>query len=203
MHTDVPEFRGLNRKIVPQWLLVVMHHSGCFDDGGSDRDRHHLVLATSRAARSRTGPTAPTAPPVRASEPRQHRARARHRHGVPRRRPGRAGGERRMPADPAGLRARRRGRRAWVLRDADGARASPTTAGTSCGSRSRGRRTASPTRRSATPGATTPTTSTLDTVLDALVRRPVARASGVDATSRDARPRAPLIDEYVRFPVVT
>ena len=32
VHTDVPEFRGLNRKVVPQWLLVVMHHSGLFDD---------------------------------------------------------------------------------------------------------------------------------------------------------------------------
>ena len=31
MHTDVPEFRGLNRKLVPQWFLVVMHHSGLFD----------------------------------------------------------------------------------------------------------------------------------------------------------------------------
>jgi hypothetical protein len=32
VHTDVPEFRGINRKVVPQWLLVVMHHSGLFDD---------------------------------------------------------------------------------------------------------------------------------------------------------------------------
>ena len=31
VHTDVPEFRGANRKNVPQWLLVVMHHSGLFD----------------------------------------------------------------------------------------------------------------------------------------------------------------------------
>jgi hypothetical protein len=31
VHTDVPEFRGANRKILPQWLLVVMHHSGLFD----------------------------------------------------------------------------------------------------------------------------------------------------------------------------
>jgi hypothetical protein len=32
VHTDVPEFRGCNRKVVPQWLLVVMHHSGLFDE---------------------------------------------------------------------------------------------------------------------------------------------------------------------------
>jgi hypothetical protein len=38
-HTDVPEFRGLHRKLVPQWLLVVMHHSGLFD-------RWRLPIAT-------------------------------------------------------------------------------------------------------------------------------------------------------------
>lgn len=31
VHTDVPEFRGANRKRYPQWLLVVMHHSALFD----------------------------------------------------------------------------------------------------------------------------------------------------------------------------
>jgi len=30
VHTDVPEFRGANRKQMPEWLLVVMHHSGLF-----------------------------------------------------------------------------------------------------------------------------------------------------------------------------
>jgi ribosomal protein L24 len=31
VHTDVPEFRGANRRKFPQWLMVVMHHSGLFD----------------------------------------------------------------------------------------------------------------------------------------------------------------------------
>ena len=31
VHTDVPEFRGANRKVIPQWLLVVMHHAGLFE----------------------------------------------------------------------------------------------------------------------------------------------------------------------------
>jgi hypothetical protein len=31
LHTDVPEFRGANRRIVPQWLLVVMRHAGLFE----------------------------------------------------------------------------------------------------------------------------------------------------------------------------
>jgi hypothetical protein len=39
LHTDVPEFRGCNRKGMPQWLLVVMHHSGLFDD-------HRMPIAT-------------------------------------------------------------------------------------------------------------------------------------------------------------
>jgi hypothetical protein len=32
VHTDVPEFRGANRRDLPQWLMVVMRHSGLFDD---------------------------------------------------------------------------------------------------------------------------------------------------------------------------
>jgi hypothetical protein len=31
VHTDVPEFRGANRRKFPQWLMVAMHHSGLFD----------------------------------------------------------------------------------------------------------------------------------------------------------------------------
>jgi len=31
VHTDVPEFRGANRKLYPQWLMVAMLHSGLFD----------------------------------------------------------------------------------------------------------------------------------------------------------------------------
>lgn len=31
LHTDVPEFRGMNRRRDPQWLLVAMHHSGLFE----------------------------------------------------------------------------------------------------------------------------------------------------------------------------
>jgi len=32
VHTDVPEFRGANRMRLPQWLMVVMAHSGRFED---------------------------------------------------------------------------------------------------------------------------------------------------------------------------
>lgn len=42
VHTDVPEFRGANRKVLPQWLLVVMHHSGLFEEW-----RLHIATAIS------------------------------------------------------------------------------------------------------------------------------------------------------------
>jgi hypothetical protein len=32
VHTDVPEFRGANRKVLPQWVMVVMHHSRLFEE---------------------------------------------------------------------------------------------------------------------------------------------------------------------------
>ena len=35
----MPEFRGCNRKVMPQWLLVAMHHSGLFED-------HRIPIAT-------------------------------------------------------------------------------------------------------------------------------------------------------------
>ena len=40
VHTDVPEFRGLNRRLHPEWLIVVAHHSGLFD-------AHRMPIATS------------------------------------------------------------------------------------------------------------------------------------------------------------
>ena len=40
IHTDVPEFRGLNRKSHPEWLIVVAHHSGLFDE-------YRMPIATS------------------------------------------------------------------------------------------------------------------------------------------------------------
>lgn len=39
VHTDVPEFRGLNRRLHPEWLVVVAHHSGLFN-------RYRMPIAT-------------------------------------------------------------------------------------------------------------------------------------------------------------
>ena len=148
VHTDVPEFRGLNRKLVPQWLLVVMHHSGLFD-------AWRLPIATGIAwfGASEGGdlvywPDGPDGAAARIRGPAQHRRGARHRQRLPRRRAGRTAGCRGADAR-AGLRARRgAGRQCGpARRDAGGGAAVPT--GKSCGSRSRGRRTASPTTPSA------------------------------------------------------
>ena len=122
MHTDVPEFRGANRKVVPQWLLVVMHHSGLVRRvPHADRDRASRGSTTATAASSRSGPTARPGraqPPPRAL---QHRARPRHRLGLPRRRPHRRRARRRAPAAPDRHDARSRGRRSrWALRGPDG-----------------------------------------------------------------------------------
>jgi hypothetical protein len=64
VHTDVPEFRGANRKKHPQWLLVVMHHSGLFDPW-------RVPIATAVSWWSEQGggefvfwPHGPAAPPV-------------------------------------------------------------------------------------------------------------------------------------------
>ncbi len=63
-HTDVPEFRGASRKVHPQWLLVVMHHSGLFD-------RWRMPIATgvawfhdAKGGEFAFYPDGPGAPPV-------------------------------------------------------------------------------------------------------------------------------------------
>jgi hypothetical protein len=70
VHTDVPEFRGVNRKVVPQWLIVVMHHSGLFEPW-----RLHIATAIAWFHDSEHGalaywPDGPQAPRV------HHRIRA-------------------------------------------------------------------------------------------------------------------------------
>jgi len=52
VHTDVPEFRGANRKLFPQWLMVVMHHSGLFD-------QWRMPIATGISYFARDGVVAP------------------------------------------------------------------------------------------------------------------------------------------------
>ena len=99
VHTDVPEFRGANRKLFPQWLMVVMHHSGLFE-------RWRMPIATGiayfspRVGRLPEGgelaywPDGADGRRRGPAHPPQHGHRARHRLGVPRRRPRRPDGRR-------------------------------------------------------------------------------------------------------------
>src|SRR5262249_57073456 len=64
VHTDVPEFRGANRTKDPEWLLVVMHHSGLFE-----RWRMPIATGVSWFGGCRGGdfafyPDGPAAPPA-------------------------------------------------------------------------------------------------------------------------------------------
>jgi hypothetical protein len=118
VHTDVPEFRGVDRKVIPQWLLVVMHHSGLFD-------AWRLPIATgiawfqdSRYGQLRYWPDGPSSDPV------VHEVRANTAlvldtdtvfHGVD---PVAPGAEAPAIEAGAGLAADDAGR--WVLAHADG-----------------------------------------------------------------------------------
>lgn len=50
VHTDVAEFRGAHRTNDPEWLMVVMHHSGLFEHW-----RMHIVTAVSYFGECRGG----------------------------------------------------------------------------------------------------------------------------------------------------
>ena len=88
LHTDVPEFRGMNRRRDPQWLLVAMHHSGLFE-----RWRMHIATGVAWFGRPRGGefafyPDGPLrGPGAHARREAQHGDPARHRLRLPRRRP--------------------------------------------------------------------------------------------------------------------
>ena len=168
-----------------------MHHSGLFDAlAHADRDRRRLVprlprrrvrLLSRRRRRRRprrsrrattprscSTPTASSTASTASPRPPAPLAAARARACASR-----------STAATAGASARRRrGRRR-------------ATAGTSSASRSRGRPTASPTRPSATPGASTPTTSTLDASSTALVADLRARGRLGETVARRHGARAP------------
>lgn len=73
VHTDLPEYRGADRRSVDQWLLLVMQHSGLFE-----RWRLPIATAITYAGGGRGGafiyyPDGP-AGPVRSYEPRHNTA---------------------------------------------------------------------------------------------------------------------------------
>jgi hypothetical protein len=143
VHTDVPEFRGVNRTRNPQWLLVAMHHSGLFEDW-----RMPIATGVSWFGRPRGGefafyPDGPEAP-ARALPVRHDTAWT----ACPR---------------PTRRRPRRAPARAWPSRTDAGCSAARVprrwpSPGTTCASPCRGRPTATVTRpRRAGPPSTSRT----------------------------------------------
>ena len=195
VHTDVPEFRGANRKLYPQWLMVVMHHSGLFDDYrmpiatavGWFNDCHGGEFAYYPDGPGRRVRDAPGA--------RQHRHHPRHRLRLPRRRPGR------RRAAPSSVRACSSCGTTGAGRCATG---TPCVAryalGARSASRSRGRRTASPTSASAARGASIRTTWRSTRILDRLVDDLRARGRLDGERPEPTALALLLIDEYIRFP---
>jgi hypothetical protein len=155
VHTDVPEFRGVSRKNLPQWLLVVMHHSGLFDPWRLSIATGISYFQDSDSGALRYWPEGPDGPPARVPV-RANTAVVLDTdsvfHGVdpvgPRPRP-LAGppAPRWRPAPTSGGGCR-----------TPTARSSPSSTGTTSGSPPPGRRTASRTTRTATPGARIATT---------------------------------------------
>ena len=117
VHTDVPEFRGVSRKNLPQWLLVVMHHSGLFDDWRLSIATGISYFQDSGSGALRYWPDGPDAAPA-GCRCEQHRRGPRHRLGVPRRRPVGHDVEAPRLATGATLEADRDGR--WRLTGPDG-----------------------------------------------------------------------------------
>jgi hypothetical protein len=202
VHTDVPEFRGANRKVVPQWLLVVMHHSGLFEE-------HRMPIATAIAwfhdcdgGELAYWPDGPTSPPAR------HRVRFNTAmvldtdsvfHGVERvaEIPTAA-----LPTIRPGTTLAFAGDRTWALRDANGeelARYPWDALRFSVSWKAYCFRDAA--ERDA--WRTHDDDLTLDVILDRLVDDLSARGRVRRDVARDATLGQLLIDEYIRFPVST
>ena len=118
-HTDVPEFRGANRKVMPQWLLVAMHHSGLFEPWRMpiatgvawfhDCDGGEFAVLPRRRRRCARRP----------SSAHQHRARVRRRLGLPRCRSHRVDIDDMPPLKP-GMHLTFIGDKAWAVLAEDG-----------------------------------------------------------------------------------
>ena len=120
VHTDVPEFRGANRRIVPQWLLVVMRHSELFEEW-----RLRIATGIAYFGDARGGELAyypdGAAGPAAVYAPRHNTAALLDTdsvfHGVDRV----AGDDGPLERLEPGMRLHHEGNRRWAVRDRDGA----------------------------------------------------------------------------------
>ena len=198
VHTDVPEFRGVNRKRDPQWLIVAMHHSRLFE-------RWRMPIATGVAwfGNPEGGefvfyPEGPWGAPVALTRAPQHRDPARHGHGLPRRRPGRG-----VARPDAGSEARDaavlRGRRPLEPRAA-ATRCSRATPSATCASRSPGRPTATRTQPRSGSCASTATISRARRSSRCWSRICAAAVASQDAVPNDTDLALAIISEYIQYP---
>jgi hypothetical protein len=147
IHTDVPEFRGMNRMNSPQWLLVAMHHSGLFE-----RWRMPIATAVSYFGHCTGGDFAFY--PEGADGPPQTIA-ARHDTAVVLDTDSVFHGVDRVRDTPEPMDGRAEARGGWGPRPTPSCATPPTR----CASPSRGRRTATRTRPRSARRASTATTS--------------------------------------------
>ncbi|HZQ29100.1 MAG TPA: hypothetical protein VFA94_15490 [Acidimicrobiales bacterium] len=199
VHTDVGEFRGANRKVLPQWLIVVMHHSGLFE-------AWRMPIATGIAYFGRAGggelayyPDGP-AGPARTYSPRHNTAVVLDTdsvfHGVDTV----AGDDEALARLRPGMRLHWEGGEQWTVRNGDEIVATFDTDQVRYSVSWKAYCFADDDERRAWEAHTDDLS--LETVLDRLIADLVARGRLSSATDRpgDAELGKLLIDEYVRFP---
>src|SRR5436309_199337 len=199
VHTDVPEFRGANRKVVPQWLLVVMHHAGLFGEW-----RMPIATAISYFGEGRGGELAyyPDGPdgPAATYAPRHNTAVVLDTdsvfHGVDRV----LGDDAPLGGLRPGMRLHHEGERSWTVRDGERIVATYATDDLRYSVSWKAYCFADDAERAAWAAHTD------DLSLEQILERLVAdlcergRLAGQDHQLADAELGRLLIDEYVRFP---
>ena len=199
VHTDVPEFRGANRKVVPQWLLVVMHHAGLFGEW-----RMPIATAISYFGEGRGGELAyyPDGPDGAAATyaPRHNTAVVLDTdsvfHGVDRV----LGDDAPLGGLRPGMRLHHEGERSWTVRDGERIVATYATDDLRYSVSWKAYCFADDAERAAWAAHTD------DLSLEQILGRLVAdlcergRLAGQDHELADAELGRLLIDEYVRFP---
>jgi hypothetical protein len=202
VYTDVPEYRGANRKVVPQWLLVVMHHSGLFDE-------YRMPIATGIAwFHDCDGGELAYWPDGAAADPRRHAVRYNTAlvldtdsvfHGVDRIADVAVDA---LPRLRLGTTLECANDRTWIVRAADGSETATyawdelrfsVSWKAYCFRDAHERDTWREHRDDLT----------IDVILDRLVADLCARERATDDVARDAALGQLLIDEYVTFPVST
>jgi hypothetical protein len=192
VHTDVPEFRGANRKVVPQWLLVVMHHSGLFDSWRMPIATAVTYFGTASGGALAYYPDGPDGPAA-TYEPAHNTAAVLDTdsifHGVDRV----DGDDRALHDLRIGMRLHHDGDGCWSVRDGDTAVAVYSTDDLRYSVSWKGYCFADAAERDAWANHTDDLT--LDTILDRLLAD-----MGIDRPASDIDLGRMLIERYVRFP---